>query len=90
MQKILTRAIKTPPRSEANRANQSYRQGTFAALKIPVYRIFFGALVMQMTAMNMQMVARSWFMYELTGSAVMLAVITLYYLLLAPRMRRLD
>jgi MFS family permease len=30
-----------------------------------------------MTAMNMQMVARSWFMYELTGSAVMLGVVGL-------------
>ncbi len=32
---------------------------------------------MQMTAMNMQMVARSWFMYELTGSAVMLGAVGL-------------
>ena len=32
---------------------------------------------MQMAAMNMQMVARSWFMYELTGSAVMLGVVGL-------------
>jgi len=32
---------------------------------------------MQMSAMNMQMVARSWFMYELTGSAVMLGVVGL-------------
>jgi len=46
-------------------------------LKLPAYRIFFGALLMQMTAMNMQMVARSWFMYELTGSAVMLGAVGL-------------
>jgi len=59
------------------RANRPYREGTFAALKIPAYRIFFGALLMQMTAMNMQMVARSWFMYELTGSAVMLGAVGL-------------
>jgi MFS family permease len=77
MKKNFTRAIKAAPRSETKRTNRSYRQGTFAALKIPVYRIFFGALVMQMTAMNMQMVARSWFMYELTGSAVMLGAVGL-------------
>jgi MFS family permease len=63
--------------SETDRANRRHRQGTFAALKLPAYRIFFGALLMQMTAMNMQMVARSWFMYELTGSAVMLGAVGL-------------
>ena len=60
-----------------DRADRTYRQGTFAALKLRAYRIFFGALLMQMTAMNMQMVARSWFMYELTGSAVMLGAVGL-------------
>jgi MFS family permease len=69
--------MKTASHSETDRANRPYRQGTFAALKLPAYRIFFGALVMQMTAMNMQMVARSWFMYELTGSAVMLGAVGL-------------
>ena len=54
-----------------------YMQGTFAALRIPAYRIYFGALLMQMAAMNMQMVARSWFVYELTGSAVMLGAVGL-------------
>ena len=34
-----------------------YMQGTFAALRIPAYRIYFGALLMQMAAMNMQIVA---------------------------------
>ena len=60
-----------------DRANRPYRQRTFAALTLPAYRIFFSALLMQMTAMNMQMVARSWFMYELTGSAVMLGAVGL-------------
>ena len=54
-----------------------YKHNTFAALKIPAYRIYFGALLMQMAAMNMQMVARSWFMYELTESAVMLGAVGL-------------
>jgi MFS family permease len=69
--------MKTASHSETDLANRPHRQGTFAALKLPAYRIFFGALVMQMTAMNMQMVARSWFMYELTGSAVMLGAVGL-------------
>jgi MFS family permease len=69
--------MKTASYSETDRANRPYRPGTFAALKLPAYRIFFGALLMQMTAMNMQMVARSWFMYELTGSAVMLGAVGL-------------
>ena len=55
-----------------------YQGNTFAALKIPAYRIYFGALLMQMAAMNMQMVARSWFMYELTESAVMLGAVGLF------------
>ncbi|MFC1798321.1 MFS transporter [Thermodesulfobacteriota bacterium] len=54
-----------------------YKRSTFAALKIPAYRVYFGALLMQMAAMNMQMLARSWFMYELTGSAVMLGAVGL-------------
>jgi MFS family permease len=63
--------------SETDRASRPHRPGTFAALKVPAYRIFFGALLMQMSAMNMQMVARTWFMYELTGSAAMLGVVGL-------------
>jgi MFS family permease len=77
MKKFSIWAMKAAPHSETDRASRPYRQGTFAALKLPAYRIFFGALLMQMTAMNMQMVARSWFMYELTGSAVMLGAVGL-------------
>jgi MFS family permease len=69
--------MKLTSHPEMDRDNLRYRQETFAALKLPAYRIFFGALLMQMTAMNMQMVARSWFMYELTGSAVMLGAVGL-------------
>lgn len=50
---------------------------TFSSLRIPSYRLFFGALLGQMAAMNMQMVARSWFMYELTGKASMLGLVAL-------------
>ena len=60
-----------------SKSEKEHGQGTFAALKIPAYQIYFGALLMQMAAMNMQMVARSWFMYELTGKAVMLGAVGL-------------
>ena len=63
------------PETDVDHMNDKH--STFAALNIPDYRIYFGALLMQMAAMNMQMVARSWFMYELTGSAAMLGVIGL-------------
>ena len=77
MKKVLPWTVKTASHNETQPANRPQPQGTFAALKLPAYRIFFGALLMQMTAMNMQMVARSWFMYELTGSAVMLGAVGL-------------
>lgn len=63
--------------SETGLSHMKYKHSTFAALKIPDYQIYFGALLMQMSAMNMQMVARSWFMYELTGSAAMLGAVAL-------------
>ena len=46
----------------------------FESLKYPAYRIYLGAMMGQMGAMNMQMVARSWYMYELTGSPALLGV----------------
>ncbi len=46
----------------------------FASLNVPAYRLYFGALLGQFAAMNMQMVARSWFMYELTDRAAMLGL----------------
>jgi len=63
--------------NKKDRNDPASTPGTFAALKIPAYRVYFAALLMQMAAMNMQLVARSWFVYELTGSAVMLGVIGL-------------
>ncbi|MBL7165584.1 MAG: MFS transporter [Dehalococcoidales bacterium] len=45
---------------------------TFSSLKNRVYRLYFGAMVFQMAAMNMQMFARSLLVYRLTGSAAIL------------------
>ena len=53
------------------------RLQTLSSLKNPLYRLYFGALIGQMAAMNMQMVARSFLAYDLTGSEAILGTITL-------------
>ncbi len=50
---------------------------TFGSLKNPVFRIYYGAMLGQRAAMNMQMVARSMLIYRLTGSAVILGAMSL-------------
>ena len=50
---------------------------TLSSLKNPLYRLFFGGLIGQMASMNMQMVARSFLAYELTGSEAILGTISL-------------
>ena len=49
----------------------------FQSLGNPAFRMFMAAMMGQMGAMNMQMVARAWFMYELTNSAVLLGAVSL-------------
>ena len=61
--------------SERGRATLTGRM--FLSFRNPAFRLFFAAMMGQMGAMNMQMVARSWFMYELTGSAVLLGTVAL-------------
>ena len=50
---------------------------TFTSLKNPVFRLYYGAMVGQMAAMNMQMIARSLLVFELTGSGTALGVMAL-------------
>ncbi|MDA0988953.1 MAG: MFS transporter, partial [Chloroflexi bacterium] len=50
---------------------------TFSSFKNPVFRLFYGAMIGQMAAMNMQMIARSLLVYELTGSGTALGVMAL-------------
>jgi len=50
------------------RFNQLINLRTFASFKNPVFRIYYGALLGQMAAMNMQMFARMWLMKHLTES----------------------
>ena len=49
----------------------------FDSLSLPTYRLFWGAMMTQQGAMNMQMVARAWLIYELTNAYTMLGVMAL-------------
>ncbi|MBI4180901.1 MAG: MFS transporter [Chloroflexi bacterium] len=51
--------------------------GTFSSFKNPVYRIFYGGMVGQMAAMNMQILTGTLLLYRLTGSAAILGVMSL-------------
>lgn len=61
----------------ATRGRAALTGRMFASLGNPHFRLFMAAMMGQMGAMNMQMVARSWFMYELTGSAALLGAVGL-------------
>ncbi|MBI2829722.1 MAG: MFS transporter [Chloroflexi bacterium] len=50
---------------------------TFVSFKNSAYRFYYGGLLGQMTAMNMQQVANSLLIYRLTGSAAILGVMSL-------------
>lgn len=49
---------------------------TFSSFKNRIYLLYFGAMLGQMAAMNMQMIARSLLVYRLTGSASKLAIVS--------------
>ena len=50
---------------------------TFDSFKNPQFRLYWFAMMGQMGAMNMQMMARTWYAYDLSGSATMLGVMAL-------------
>ena len=50
---------------------------TFESFKNPQFRLYWFAMMGQMGAMNMQMMARTWYAYELSGSATMLGLMAL-------------
>ena len=50
---------------------------TFESFKNPVFRLYYGALLGQRAAANMQMMARSLLVYHLTGSATILGLMSL-------------
>jgi MFS family permease len=52
---------------------------TFSSFKNRVYVIYFGGLLGQMVGMNMQMIARSYLIYTLTDSALILGAMSLFH-----------
>jgi MFS family permease len=61
--------------------NPLRRLRTFRSLKNPVYRLYFSGIMGQRAAMNMQMIARSYLIYALTGSAAILGLLSLCHAL---------
>jgi MFS family permease len=59
----------------------SERLGIFVSLKVPAYQAFYGALAGHMACVNMQMVARSWFIYELKSRTSILGLVALAHAL---------
>ncbi len=54
-----------------------WRNRTFESFQVSSYRWYWGGMMGQMAAMNMQMVARAWLVYELTDQYVMLGLMML-------------
>jgi len=52
---------------------------TISSFKNPVYRLYYVAMLGQMAAMNMQIIARSFLVYRLTGSAAILALMSVFH-----------
>ena len=65
-----------PPGENSSR-NFLRNINTFRSLKNPVYRLYFTGIMGQRAAMNMQMIARSYLIYEITGSAAILGVLSI-------------
>ena len=52
---------------------------TFKSFKNPVFALYFGGLLGQMVGVNMQMMTRSFLVYELTNSAFLLGTMSLFF-----------
>ena len=63
--------------STVTERSPSWAGRTFESFRVPSYRLYWGGMMGQMGAMNMQMVARSWLVYELTDQYVMLGLVML-------------
>lgn len=58
----------SPAAMQADEGGKSRLRQTFAAFGYPSYRILWLSMAASMTAMQMQMVARGWLSYELSGN----------------------
>jgi MFS family permease len=52
---------------------------TFSSFKNRVFLLYFGGMLGQMVGMNMQMIARSYLIYQLTNSAIILGAMSLFH-----------
>ena len=59
----------------------SFRQRTFSSFGNPVFRLYYGSMLGQWAAMNMQMITRSLLIYRLTGSPAILGAMSLAHAL---------
>ena len=50
---------------------------TFSSFQIPVFRLYYAAMLGMMAALNMQMIARSLLVFRLTDSATALGIMAL-------------
>ena len=57
--------------------SQSLLGRTFAALALPKFRNLWLGMLFSMSAMQIEIVARSWLAYDLTGSAFLLGIVAL-------------
>lgn len=75
----LTPVVSEPVPVEPSGAvtSQSLLGRTFAALALPKYRNLWLGMLFSMGAMQMEIVARSWLAYELSGSAFVLGIVAL-------------
>ena len=74
--------VRQPPGPVTEKRSVGFR--AIASLTVPAYRLYFLFVLGQMGAMNMQMMARSWYVYELSktpgtndGSVTMLGAVAL-------------
>ena len=69
-----------PPQPGERRPGFSFRNlRTFSSFKNRVFVIYFGGLLGQMVGMNMQMMARSYLIFVLTDSALILGAMSLFH-----------
>lgn len=63
-------SLPVPPSSEdpLGAPRSSWARTTFAAMEIPVYRLLWFGGLLSFVSFQMQMIARSWLAYELTGA----------------------
>ena len=64
------------PRSAQSGIKNSLRQA-FRSLALPDYRILWFGMFFNIAAMQINLVARSWLAYHLTGSALILGVVAM-------------